>query len=188
MAPKVEEAEQKHEKREEKKKKPPELEKKRIGHVVRIHSTDIEGGKKIIAGIGEVKGVGINLSNAIINRLGLDRKKRLQDLTEQEIDAIEKAVEDPCALGVPAWMLNRRNDLDTGRNIHLHTADLIFAQKSDIDMMGEMKSYKGLRHSRGQKVRGQRTASTGRGRVAVGVLKKRSVAQMTAAAKDEKKR
>jgi small subunit ribosomal protein S13 len=184
MAPKVEEAGPKSEKREKK----PEPEKKRMGRVVRIHSTDIEGSRKIIAGLGEVKGIGMNLSNAIINKLGLDRGKRLQDLSDQEITQIENAIEDLTQLGIPNWMLNRRNDLDSGRDIHLHTADLIFAKKSDIDMMGEMKSYKGLRHSRGQKVRGQRTASTGRGKSAVGVQRKRSVVAMAAAGKEDRKK
>jgi len=188
MAQKIEETDAKAEKKEEKKKVRPDLEKKKVGHVIRIHATDIPGNMKILPGIAEVKGAGINISNAIINKLGLDRKKKLEDLTDDEIAKIEKAIADPASIGVPVWMLNRRKDLDTGKSIHLHTADLIYAQKSDIDLMGETKSYKGLRHARGLKVRGQRTASTGRGRVAVGVQKKRSLAAQAAAGKEEKKK
>jgi small subunit ribosomal protein S13 len=175
--------EKKPEKREKKK---PETKEKLAGHVIRILATDIRGEMKVVPGIGEIKGIGINMSSAIVNRLALNRKKRMQDLSDDEIDRIEKAISDPGSLGIPQWMFNRRKDLDTGKNLHLTTVDLIFAQKSDIDLMGEIKSYKGLRHAKGLKVRGQRTASTGRGRNAVGVQRKKNV--QATATKEEKKK
>ncbi len=173
-------------KAEKKEKKKPDLREKISGRVVRILATDIRGEVKVVPGIAEIKGVGINMSSAIVRKLALDRKKKMQDLSDNEVDRIEKAIADPGSLGIPQWMFNRRKDLDTGKNLHLHTIDLIFAQKSDIDLMGEIKSYKGLRHAKGLKVRGQRTASTGRGHAAVGVQKKKNV-QATAGKDDKKK-
>ena len=42
----------------------------------------------------------------------------------------------------------------------------------DINLMKKIRSYKGIRHERGQKVRGQRTKSTGRTGTTVGVKRK----------------
>jgi small subunit ribosomal protein S13 len=69
-------------------------------------------------------------------------------------------------------MLNRRKDLETGKDMHINTSELKLAKKVDVDLMGEIKSYKGLRHAKGLKLRGQRTKSTGRGTSAVGVKRK----------------
>jgi small subunit ribosomal protein S13 len=158
----------------EKKEDKPEAKEKKVGQMVRILATDIDGSKSLLTGVAKVKGVGHNLAYAIINKLAMDPKKKLVDLSDPEIDKIEKAIEDPSSLNIPVWMLNRRKDLDTGKDIHLNTSDLTLATKSDIDLMGEIKSYKGLRHSRRLKVRGQRTKSTGRGQSAVGVKRKKT--------------
>jgi small subunit ribosomal protein S13 len=159
---------------ERSKARPDEKPKKTLEMVIRLKDTDLDGSKKLIVGISGVKGVGYNLANSLILGLGMDPNKRLGDLSDPEIEKIEKAIEDPGSLGIPRWMFNRQRDYDTGKDIHLSTSDLIFAGKSDIDRLGEIKSYKGIRHARGLKVRGQRTASTGRGRVAVGVLRRKN--------------
>ncbi len=141
---------------------------------VRVLATDIDGSRTLLVGIARIKGVGHNLAKAILSKMDLDAGKKLVDLSDEEIDKIEKAIEDPSSLGVPAWMLNRRKDLDTGKDIHISTSDLTFKVKEDLDLMGEIKSYKGLRHAKGLKVRGQRTASTGRGTTAMGVKRKKT--------------
>jgi len=149
-----------------------EAKEKKAVHKVRILATDIDASKSLLTGLACVKGVGHNLANALIIRLGMDPKKKLVDLSDDEIEKLENAIGDPSALNIPAWMLNRRKDPDSGRDIHLNTSDLTFAVKEDINQMGEIKSYKGLRHAKGLKVRGQRTASTGRGQSVVGVKRK----------------
>lgn len=187
MAQKIEETEEKAEKKVEKKKGKPEVKLRDTGQMVRILGTDLNGSKKMLAGLACIKGVGHNFANAMIVKLKLDKKKKLADLTDGEITVIENAITNPASIGIPTWMFNRRKDLDSGKDIHVNTTDLIVAKKLDIDLMGEIKSYKGLRHARGQKVRGQRTASTGRGRIAVGVQKKRSLAAQAAAKATDKK-
>ena len=59
-------------------------------------------------------------------------------------------------------MLNRRRGPLTGEDKHLLTSDLELTQKMDIERMMRVKSWKGVRHSLGLKVRGQRTRTTGR--------------------------
>ena len=81
-------------------------------------------------------------------------------------------------------MLNRRNDPEDGSDKHLLSSDLKFTVENDIKMMKKIKCYKGVRHSLGQPVRGQRTKSNFRrnkGKV-MGVVRK----AVAPAAKDEK--
>jgi ribosomal protein S13 len=87
--------------------------------------------------------------------------------------------------GVPAWLLNRRKDLETGRALHFIGPDLTLRIMADITFMREMRSWKGTRHSLGLKVRGQRTKTTGRSGRVVGVVKKKlpTVSPVQAAAK-----
>ncbi|MEM3102642.1 MAG: 30S ribosomal protein S13, partial [Candidatus Caldarchaeum sp.] len=80
--------------------------------------------------------------------------------------------------------LNRSRDPSTGRNLHLIGADLDLAVKEDIQTMMRTKSWKGIRHSLGLKVRGQRTRTTGRSGMTVGVSRK---AAAQAQAKPEEK-
>ena len=146
---------------------------KKLTSLVRILGTDIDGSKTILTGMSKVRGIGNNLAQAIIRKLGFDPKAKLGTLEDSDLEKIENGINDPASLGIPDWMLNRRKDFETGKDLHLNTSDLKFAFKSDLDVLGEIKSYKGLRHARGLKVRGQRTKSTGRGQSAVGVVKKK---------------
>ncbi len=159
---------------EKKEEKGKPVEEKTASRKVRILATDIDSSKSLVIGLSKIRGVGYNFAHAVVSAIGYDKNKKLADLSEQEIEALEKAINDPASLKIPSWIYNRRRDLETGKDLHLTTSDLLFARKSDIDLLGEIKSYKGLRHARGLKVRGQRTASTGRGKAAVGVQRKKS--------------
>jgi hypothetical protein len=72
--------------------------------------------------------------------------------------------------------------------VHKIGADLKFTQENDIRFMKKIRCYKGIRHSMGQPVRGQRTKSNFRknkGKV-TGVAKTKQ-AKAAAAASSEKK-
>jgi small subunit ribosomal protein S13 len=84
-------------------------------------------------------------------------------------------------------MFNRRKDLETGRDEHLIGPDLVLRNKADIDFMRDIRTWKGVRHSLGLKVRGQRTKTTGRKGRAVGVRKKTLIEAARAAAAAERK-
>ena len=64
-------------------------------------------------------------------------------------------------------------DPETGKDVHLTGSDLDLSVKRDIDLMKEIRSWKGERHARGLKVRGQRTKTTARRGRSIGVSKKR---------------
>ncbi|HID16897.1 TPA: 30S ribosomal protein S13 [Candidatus Bathyarchaeota archaeon] len=142
-------------------------------HIVRIAGKDIDGTKKLVYGLTNIKGVGISLANAIVNALNLNPNLRIGNLTEEDVAKIEGALSDPLKYGLPTWLLNRGKDLTTGRDVHLIGSDLELRTKMDIDLMKSIKSWKGVRHALGLKVRGQRTRTTGRKGKTVGVRKKR---------------
>ena len=74
---------------------------------------------------------------------------------------------------VPDWLLNRQKDYDTGEDIHSVSVELKMTHDEDLNRMKKVKSYKGIRHESGHKVRGQRTYSNGRKGLALGVSRKK---------------
>ncbi len=142
-------------------------------YIVRIAGVDIPGELKVPHGLALIKGVGYNLALAMCRLLGIDPNKRVGFLTDAEISKIENALKDLKGIGIPSWMLNRRKDYETGRDMHLIGADLIYYVRRDIDREKRIKSWRGIRHALGLKVRGQRTATTGRLGMTVGVSKRR---------------
>jgi len=142
-------------------------------YIVRIAGTDIDGKLKASYGLAVIKGIGPNIANMILRKLGIDPGKRVGLLTEAEIKKIETAIENITALGLPSWVFNRRKDYSTGEDLHVIGADLILAAKQDIDREKKIKSWRGIRHSLGLKVRGQRTHTTGRLGTTVGVSRRR---------------
>ena len=62
---------------------------------------------------------------------------------------------------------------DTGDDIHPDRIDLKMSHEDDLNRMKKVKSYKGIRHASGHKVRGQRTYSNGRKGLALGVSKRK---------------
>lgn len=140
-------------------------------YILRIAGKDIEGSKKLIVAISEIKGVGYNFAQVLTQILNISPDKRVGFLTEGEIREIEQAIANPDKAGVPLWYLNRRKNMDTGSNQHMITSDLDFAAKNDIEREKLVMSWRGYRHMFGLRVRGQRTRTTGRKGGAVGVKK-----------------
>jgi len=145
---------------------------KEFRHIVRIIDTDIDGSLKAIYALKKIKGISTSLANAVLKKAGVDPQIRAGFITEAEVEKIEEILKDPLKHGIPAWLLNRRKDLETGRDMHLISADLILRTKLDIDRLKEIKAWRGYRHAYGLKVRGQRTRTTGRKGKTVGVKKK----------------
>ncbi len=140
-------------------------------HILRIAGKDIEGSKKIIIALSQIKGIGYNLSQVILQSLNINSNMRIGFLTEKEVSDIEAAIKNPSLIGVPNWYLNRRKDSDTGSDKHLLTSDLDLTISNDIEREKTVYSWRGYRHMFGLRVRGQCTRTTGRKGGAVGVKK-----------------
>lgn len=144
-----------------------------FNYIVRLHGSNLDGTKLLPYALCDLKGVGIRVSKTMIKKLGLDSSLRLGTLSEADVKRLEEILNNPASGGIPNWMLNRRKDLETGKDIHLLGSDLTLRVRDDIDLMKETKSWKGNRHARGLKVRGQRTKTAARKGRSVGVSRSR---------------
>lgn len=174
-APKKEERKERKDEKAEPAKKEQKM--RQETSIVRIAGKDISGSKDISGALMGIKGIGFNMANALARAIelnhGINRNTEIGVLTEEQISTIEDVIKDPLGQAkVPIYMLNRRKDLDTGVDMHLVGTDLIVRVKQDIDNELKNQTWRGFRHRYGQKVRGQRTRSTGRTGATVGVTKK----------------
>jgi len=145
-----------------------------IKHLVRIANTDLNGNKQVFIALSRIKGIGRKMAKIIADRVDIDPYALLGQLSDDDIDRLKKEVENfGKDSGIPPWLLNRRNDYSSGENLHLIGTDIDLTIKDDINRLKKIRSYRGIRHEKGYKVRGQRTKSTGRKSAVVGVRKKR---------------
>ena len=145
-----------------------------INEIVRITGTDIKGDKNILYSLSRVRGVGIMFSHALLHVAGINPTRKAGTLTDDEVKQLEEIVSDPAKYNIPSWMLNRRQDYTTGEDKHVVSNDLIMFLREDIMRLRKIRAYRGIRHERGLKSRGQRTKSTGRRGSIVGVQKQKA--------------
>ena len=165
-----------------------EQEEQQFKHIVRLANTDIDGNKKLIDALRKIKGIGFAVANAVCHLAQVDAMKKAGYMLPEEVKKVDTVIANAVGSGVPVWMLNRRRNLEDGVDKHMIGTDLTFAQESDIRLMKQVRSYKGMRHAIGAPVRGQRTRSNFRknkGKV-MGVIKKKDSAQAATPAKEEK--
>lgn len=154
--------------------------------IVRIAGKDLDGHLKLYKALFKVKGIGQNLAKTlerIIEReLGIKPGSRIGDLTEEQIDKIDVILKNPQLSGVKNFLLNRARDKESGKDLHLLMNDLVFAIRQDVQAEKDTRTWRGWRHSLGQRVRGQHNRTTGRTGMTVGVLRKAIKEQKAAAA------
>ena len=153
-----------------------EEQKQELKYFVRIANSDLDGNKPIQHSLIKLKGISFMMSNAILNTASIQKTKKTGYLSDEEVAKIDDVIKDPSKFKMPAWLFNRKFDPEDNQSRHLIGTNLTFTQDNDIKMMKKMKSYKGVRHSLGLPVRGQRTRSNFRknkGKV-LGVRRKES--------------
>ncbi len=140
--------------------------------LVRIANTDIDGEMPLYLALPKVKGIGRRVSIRILDNLDYDRYQRIGDLSDDEIDKVQNAIENIHEI-LPAWMMNRQKDYDTGADLHVTSTEVQMTRRDDINRLKKVRAYKGIRHERGHKVRGQRLKSNGRTGLVLGVTRKK---------------
>jgi small subunit ribosomal protein S13 len=143
-----------------------------FNYIIRIVNTDINGESNIVQGLTQIKGIGRHMATFIADTAGVDRKLKFGNLPETEIEKLKEVLENIDEYA-PTWMLNYRKDAYTGEDMHLISTDVTTRLRDDINMMKMIRSYRGVRHEYGLKVRGQRTSSNGRKGLALGVSKRK---------------
>ena len=111
--------------------------------MARISGIDIPNNKRIEYSLPYVKGIGLVLSQKILNSLGIDLSKRAKDLTDAEVASINSKIQE---LQIPVEGELKR----------------IISQ--NIRRLIEIKSYRGSRHQKGLPARGQKTRANARTR------------------------
>jgi len=145
-------------------------------YIVRIANTDLDGHKTLRYGLTGIKGIGLRTATTLARRLELPLDKKMGDLDDKEVEILQEMIEDIPEI-IPIWMCNRVKDYDTGEDIHIVSTELELITKEDVDRLKKTRSYKGVRHENGHKVRGQRTSSNGRKGSTIGVVRRKNIQQ-----------
>lgn len=153
---------------------------KKHENYVRIYGNDVKANMAIVYGLRNIKGVSFMMANAMCHVLGFDKKKKISELTEKEIEKIEAFITNPKKEGIPEWMLNQRKDMDTGENKHYFGKDIDFNVLQTKRRLYKIKTYRGLRLRLGLTVRGQRTGSNFRRNKTITSMKSKSGAKRNA--------
>lgn len=110
--------------------------------MARIAGVDVQNNKKVEVGLTNIYGVGRSTAKDILAHIGVDLSKRIGDLSEQDISAIRKYIEE-----------NLTVEGDLRKEISLN-----------IKRLMEIGCYRGQRHKMHLPSRGQKTRSNARTR------------------------
>lgn len=110
--------------------------------MARIAGVDLPRKKTVEYGLTAIYGVGLKISQEVCERLNIDKRRLVQDLTEDEAGQIRRLLEENYSVeGV------LRSEI--GLN---------------IKRLMDIGCYRGMRHRRGLPVRGQKTKTNARTR------------------------
>jgi small subunit ribosomal protein S13 len=137
--------------------------------MARIAGVDLQDNWKVDYALTKIKGLGWSLSRKIMADAKVDSKKRISELTADELSKVGAEVEKYSIEG-----------------------DLVRVVRGNIQRLQVIGSYRGMRHTRNLPSRGQRTrtnARTKRGkRKTVGAFKKEILSRMTGGKTEEEKK
>ncbi len=153
-------------------------------YIVRVSDTDLDGTRPVALALTGVRGVGLRLAEVACQLAQVPATERIGNLPEPTVESIETTLAS-LPTKVPDWMVNHRHEPLLGETLHYVGPDLDTRRRDDVNQMKMIRSYRGVRHERGQKVRGQRMRSNGRTGMAAGVLKKAAKEAAAAAGKEE---
>lgn len=111
--------------------------------MARISGVDLPNNKRVEIALTYIKGIGLPLSQKILNETGISFDIRAKDLTDSQVASINAKIQQ---LEIPVEGELRR----------------IISQ--NIRRLIEIRSYRGSRHQKGLPVRGQKTRANARTR------------------------
>ena len=110
--------------------------------MARIAGVNLPNQKRLEIGLTYIYGIGQSTAHEICAALGLSPDEKIRDLTDDEITKL-------------------RNYIDSDLQVE---GDLRRERQQAIKRLGEIGSYRGIRHRRGLPVNGQRTKTNARTR------------------------
>ena len=110
--------------------------------MARIAGVDLPRDKRVEVALTYIYGIGKSLSKGILENAGINLDTRVKDLTQQEVNALRKAIDEKYQV-----------EGDLRREISLN-----------LKRLREIRCYRGLRHRSNLPVRGQNTKNNARTR------------------------
>ena len=110
--------------------------------MARIAGVNIPTNKRVVVALQYIHGVGPRTAHEIMERVGLDESRRVNQLSDAEVLQIREAID-------------REYTVE---------GDLRRETTMNIKRLMDLASYRGLRHRKGLPVRGQRTHTNARTR------------------------
>ncbi len=110
--------------------------------MARIEGANLPLQKRIEYGLTYIFGIGVKSARDILNKVGINLNKRVKDLTNDEVAAIQKEITN-----------NYTTEGELRKEIQLN-----------VKRLQEIGSYRGSRHKKGLPFRGQRTRTNARTR------------------------
>ena len=110
--------------------------------MARIAGVNIPTNKRVIVALTYIHGIGPTTAEKIVDKLGIDRATRVQDLSDGEVLQIRETID---------------SDYTVEGDLRRETA-------MNIKRLMDLACYRGLRHRKGLPVRGQRTHTNARTR------------------------
>jgi small subunit ribosomal protein S13 len=107
--------------------------------MARIAGVELQDNWKVDYALTNIKGIGWSLAKKVIESSGVDKTKRISDLSSDEIAKIASALEEYPTEG-----------------------ELLRQTRGNITRLRNIGTYRGVRHARGLPARGQRTRSNAR--------------------------
>ena len=127
--------------------------------MARIAGIELQDNWRLIYALTKLKGIGWSLSEKVVEAAKIDKTKRIKDLNADDIAKIASELDKFTIEG-----------------------DIVRQVRSNVQRLQVTGTYRGVRHSKGLPVRGQRTrrnARTKRGkRKTVGAFKKEALAKL----------
>lgn len=110
--------------------------------MARIEGANLPLQKRIEYGLTYIFGIGVKSARDILNKVGISLNKRVKDLTNDEVAAIQKEITN-----------NYTTEGELRKEVQLN-----------VKRLQEIGSYRGSRHKKGLPSRGQRTRTNARTR------------------------
>ena len=110
--------------------------------MARIAGVNIPTGKRVPIALTYITGIGPHIAEQICSSVGIDRARRVNQLSDSEVLAIREFIDANCKV-----------EGDLRREVSMN-----------IKRLMDLGCYRGLRHRKGLPVRGQRTHTNARTR------------------------
>ena len=111
--------------------------------MARIAGVNVPDNKRAVIALTYIHGIGRTKAREILDAVGVDRSRRMNELSEDELNQVRKEIES---------------------DKYLIEGELRREISMNIKRLMDMKSYRGLRHRAHLPVRGQRTQTNARTR------------------------